>query len=371
MTGGGYRWIDRAGDLAAAVERWSGAAEVAFDTEFLFERTFRPRLGLVQIAAANEVALLDPLALPDLEPLGALLAAAAIDKVAHAVAGDLTALQTRLEGPVAPLLDTQIAAAFCGLGGGLSYAALVQAVTGIELGKHETRTDWLRRPLSSEQLRYAAEDVAHLPVVAAELRRRLAALGRLDWALEESRESARAAVEQVEPEAAWSRLRGLERLPPRGRRVARALAAWREREARRLDLARPFLMRDETLIALATTEALAPQAIGKLPGFDPRRHEVWIPAWREALTAALTAAEQGDKVPVAGTPTKSERALGKTLAELASGRAAALQLPVDLLLSRRTRERLVAARSRGEKLAGLLTGWRAQVLNAELARLDR
>ena len=180
-------WIDRPDALAAAAARWqAAAADVALDTEFVFERTYRPRLGIVQIAVAGEIALIDAVRIPDLSALGPLLADPARRKLLHSGSGDLPILRRAGGAALRGLLDTQIAAAFAGLGPSLSYAALVKTLLGVELAKHETRTDWLRRPLSPDQLRYAAEDVEYLPAVAADLEERLRVLGRLEWALEDS-----------------------------------------------------------------------------------------------------------------------------------------------------------------------------------------
>ena len=256
-------WIDRPDELAAGVERWraSGlgrsraeggtAGDIALDTEFVFERTFRPRLGLIQIAAGGEIALIDTVRIADLSPLAALLQAENVRKILHSGSGDVPILRRATGASLRPLFDTQIAAAFAGLGPALSYAALIRELFAVELPKHETRTDWLRRPLSPAQLRYAAEDVEQLATAAAELERRLLALGRLEWAVEDSAALADLEADGALPAEAWRRVKGIDRLSPHGRAVARALAAWREREADRLDLARPFLLRDETLLALA------------------------------------------------------------------------------------------------------------------------
>src|SRR5690606_36577494 len=171
-----------------------------------------------------------------LGPLATLLADPEVRKLLHAGSGDVPILRRATGVAPAGLLDTQIAAALAGLGVGLSYAALISELLGVDLPKHETRTDWLRRPLSPEQLRYAADDVLYLPEAAARLEGRLLELGRLEWALEDSAEIA-TLEDRSDPEEAWRRVRGLERLPERPRRIARLLAAWREREAERLDLA--------------------------------------------------------------------------------------------------------------------------------------
>jgi ribonuclease D len=374
MTAGGtFALIAKPAELAAGVRRWSAANEIALDTEFVFERTFRPRPGLVQLACDGEVALIDVVALPDLAPLGELLESAAIRKYVHAGAADVE-LVRRLAGAVPrPLFDTQVAAAFAGLGSGLSYAALVQATQGVELAKSETRTDWTRRPLAAEQLRYAAEDVSHLLPAARELRRRLDELGRLAWAEEESA-SAHATLESLGEGAGDRRLRGVDRLPPRAQAIARRLAAWRERTAERLDLARPFLLRDETLLALARREQTAPEELRRLPGYDARRHAQHGASWLDALAAAAAAVDASAPAPPP-LPKRSREArerlelLTRAIAEAAAGVARERDLPPELLLPRRLRQRLAEALERGDPPAAELDGFRRQLLADPLSRL--
>ena len=368
-------WIDRPDALAAAAARWqTGAADVALDTEFVFERTYRPRLGIVQICVAGEIALIDAVRIPDLSALGPLLAAPARRKLLHSGSGDLPILRRAGGAPLRGLFDTQIAAAFAGLGPSLSYAALVKTLLGVDLAKHETRTDWLRRPLSPDQLRYAAEDVEYLPAVAADLEERLRVLGRLEWALEDSATLATLDGDTPDPAAAWRRVKGLDRLSTAARAVARLLAAWREREADRLDLARPFLLRDETLLALAKRDALSPADAATLPGFDPRRHGHLAPRWAAALQDARAEAAAGTAPPEdPRTPPDvrdRQQALEVRIAALVTQRANELGLASELLLSRRQRERAVETWLRtGGSLAAALGGFRGALLGAELDAL--
>ena len=362
----GFHSIDREDELAAAVARWRAAPELALDTEFVFERTFYPRLGLVQMAAGGEIALIDAVAVPDLASLAPLLTSPATRKLVHAGSADVDVLRRAAGVAPRPLLDTQIAAAFAGLGPGLSYAALVERLTGVVLGKHETRTDWLRRPLRPEQQRYAAEDVEHLPTVARELERLLRELGRLDWALEDS------AALAADPEDAPRRVKGLDRLPPRPRRVARELAAWREREAERLDLARPFLLRDETLVALARRESADLDELAKLPGYDARRHARHRERWLESLAAARAAVDAGTDSGAGAAETGPRlpgellKRAGKELAATVARRAAALALEPELLLSRRQRDRLLRAWDGRGPLSDGLAGFRRGLLAADV-----
>jgi ribonuclease D len=365
-------WIDRPETLADAAARWqASAADVALDTEFVFERTYRPRLGIVQIAVGGEIALIDGVRLRDLSALGPLLADPGRRKLLHSGSGDIPILRRACGGPLRGLLDTQIAAAFAGLGGSLSYAALVKTLLGVELAKHETRTDWTRRPLSPDQLRYAAEDVEYLPAVAAALEEQLRTLGRFEWALEDSATAAALDGDTPDPALAWRKVKGIDRLNASARAVARALAAWREREADRADLARPFLLRDETLLALAKRDALLPADAPALPGYDPRRHAGFAARWAAALEAARAEAAAGTAPPEDARPTAEVRerveAIGVRVAAVVAQKATELGLPGEQLLSRRQRERAIEAWLRdGGSLAAALGGFRGALLGADL-----
>jgi ribonuclease D len=368
-------WIDRPEALADAAARWQAvSADVALDTEFVFERTYRPRLGIIQIAVAGEIALIDGVRLRDLSALGPLFADRGRRKLLHSGSGDIPILRRACGAALHGLLDTQIAAAFAGLGPSLSYAALVKVLLNVDLAKHETRTDWTRRPLSPDQLRYAAEDVEYLPAVAAALEEQLRTLGRLEWALEDSVALAANDGDTPDPAGAWRRVKGLDRLNTTARAVARGLAAWREREADRHDLARPFLLRDETLLALAKRDALAPDDARALPGFDPRRHAHQASRWADALRQARADAEAGTAPPEdPRTPADvrdRQEALGTKVAALVTQKATELGLASELLLSRRQRERAIETWQRdGGSLAAALGGFRGALFGAELDAL--
>jgi ribonuclease D len=372
MTQGAI-WIDQPEQLAAAVVRWQTASWIALDTEFVRERTFRARIGLVQVAVAGEVALVDAVRIADLSPLGAIVGAVGIRKILHSCSEDLPVLRRATGVSLRPLFDTQIAAAFAGLGTSLSYGALIPALLGVSLDKDETRTDWLRRPLSAEQLRYAAEDVEYLPAAAAELERRLVALGRLEWVLEDSATLAAADADGPAPADAWRRVKGLDRYPATVQAVARQLAAWREREADRLDIARPFLLRDETLVALARRDHVTPEEIARLPGYEGRRHAAHAPRWLEALAEARRDVEAGaasiePPAPSAVSP-RRRQAIEEAIGALVTRRAAELSLPPELLLSRRQRDRALDAWNGTGSLAAAIGGFRGALFGAELDAL--
>ena len=263
-------------DLAALCDRLRAEDFVTVDTEFMRERTYWPELCVVQLAGDHEVAVVDAQAPGiDLAPLGALLADQAVMKVFHAARQDIEIFVLRFDAVPTPLFDTQIAAMVAGFGDQVGYDALVAALTGGHIDKAHRFSDWAARPLSAAQIAYAAADVTHLRAVYERLRARLERDGRLDWVAEEMAVLADPATYRADPETMWERLR------PRSNNrrllgVLRALAAWREREAQRVNIPRQRLLKDETLLEIAATapdnaEALA-RARGISRGFAEGTH---------------------------------------------------------------------------------------------------
>ena len=231
--------ISTESELAAFCARARGFDAVAVDTEFLRERTFHPRLCLVQVATpAGEVVAIDPLALDDLAPLAGLLSDPAVIKVFHACSQDMEVLLGTLGALPAPIFDTQVAAAFLGERLQISYNGLVHAFCGVTLPKSESLTDWSRRPLTESQVEYALDDVRYLIRAYGAMRARLAELGRLSWVLDETRPLASLAHYQTDRREAYKRVKRITSLTRRQMAVARELAAWREGRAERCDIPR-------------------------------------------------------------------------------------------------------------------------------------
>ena len=237
-------------DLAAFCEDASKQPAVAVDTEFLRERTFHPKLCLVQLAIPGACAVVDPLAVDDLSPLAALMADPTTLKVFHACSQDMEVFDHALGVLPAPVFDTQVAAAFLGERMQSSYAAVVHAFCGVSLPKSESLTDWSRRPLTPEQIEYALDDVRYLIDAYGEIERRLAELGRLSWVRAEMRPLASASHYRSDARAAFKRVKRINSCTRRQLAVARELAAWREGRAERHDIPRKWIMSDEVLLAL-------------------------------------------------------------------------------------------------------------------------
>lgn len=258
--------ITTTAELAALCERLGHEEFVTVDTEFMREKTYYPELCLVQLAGEGDVAVVDAQAKGiDLAPLGALLAKPDVVKVFHACRQDVEIFLLRFGAVPENLFDTQVAAMVAGFGDQVGYDALVSALTGGHIDKAHRFSDWSARPLTKAQVDYAAADVTHLRVVYEKLTARLRVDGRLDWVAQEMAALADPASYRVEPERAWERLK----LRTNNRRqlaIVQAIAAWREREAQRVNIPRQRLVRDEQVPEIA---ALAPdnaEALAKVRG---------------------------------------------------------------------------------------------------------
>ena len=253
-------------ELNALCTRLRAEPFVAVDTEFMRERTYWPELCVVQLAGAEEVAVIDAEA-PDLDlaPLGGLLADPAVTKVFHAARQDIEIFLLKFDAVPAPLFDTQVAAMVAGFGDQVGYDALVAALAGGHIEKAHRFSDWSARPLSPAQITYAAADVTWLREVYLKLCARLEKDGRLDWVAEEMAILAEPSTYRADPETIWERLR------PRSNNrrflgTLRALAAWREREAQRVNIPRQRLLKDETLLEIAATAPDNPEALARSRG---------------------------------------------------------------------------------------------------------
>jgi ribonuclease D len=247
------------------VARLRGCDRIAIDTEFVGEDRFVPRLELIQVAAQGLAAVIDFQAVHGSEPLGefwALICDCRIEKVLHAGRQDLELFLAHAGQIPKPFFDTQIAAAMVGYGSQTAYANLVQRVQGVKLDKGQTFTNWSQRPLTEEQVVYALADVQFLIPVHEHLQGRLRALGRLEWVDEEfARLEGALGAQARDPLERYQRIRGWDSLKPRAAAILRELASWREAEARRRNVPRGRVVRDEVLLQLARQ---APRSLEQL-----------------------------------------------------------------------------------------------------------
>src|SRR5690606_18282053 len=357
-------FVDTDAGLASALQELAQSTFVAIDTEFMRESSYYPKLCLVQLASIDYCALVDPLASVNLEPLWTFLAERRRVKVLHAARQDLEVLAVHAPHaiPMGPIFDTQLAAALLGQSAQIGYAALVSARLATTLPKGHTRTDWHRRPLSAEQLEYAADDVRYLVPLYLDLHAALVRTGKLAWLEQEALEFERAELHGPEPEQAWKRLRGLDRLRPEQRATAKLLAEWRERLAIKHDKPRGWILSDEALREISERMPRTLAALSRLrslpEGLIRKRGAELLELVARGEQAR--AAESG--VPRPRAPEPDQLALVTRLMSVVRERAQALAVSPELLATRRDVERLVFS---GD-CARLLQGWRREAIGERL-----
>jgi ribonuclease D len=357
--------------LRELVDHLRSAKSFAYDSEFIGELTYIPRLCLIQAASTQRVALIDPLAKLDLTPFWELVADGSVEKIVHAGQQDVEPVFRAIQRPPANLFDTQICGGFVGLGYPLSLSKLVFCVVGAKLSKGLTFTHWDRRPLSDYQLRYAADDVRYLPAVRHALGERLSALGHAAWASEESATLADPRLYAFDPDTQVGRIRGATGLPPRQLAVLRELTIWRDQAARQEDVPPRSLLKDEVLLALAKNPSEELEALSQIRGL-PRPVE--SAHGQDIVNAVRRAfAMPGDQLPVSGQrevlPEEKSRADGLAIA--AQAIAAGRQIDPALVASRQEIGELYRLLAEGRKNPELpiLRGWRREAVGQVLIRL--
>ena len=349
--------------LATACERWSAADLIGVDTEFVRERTYYPRPGLIQVADHEGVELVDPTGISDFGPLAALLTNASVTKLMHAGDEDLDVVDLLTGVTPVGVFDTQLAGAFAGYGIASSYASLVEVLLGVALDKGLTRSDWLSRPLSSAQLHYASLDVLYLAPMHERLSRELPALGRAAWFEEELQHRRRAWAVSRHPEGAYTRVKRRGKLAPPRHAVLRALSQWREVEAMARDMPRRHLLTDEVLVALASTPDLDAASLDDVEGLSPRARA----RYGEALLTCIDVARADG--PAALDSRINLRPYADTLVrlkEIVKHEADTRTLPPELVGSRRALEALVVSVVTNGDIPLEFRGWRFDVVTQRL-----
>ena len=362
VKGPSHAWVADADTLAEAVGRCSPV--VGLDTEFQRINTFFPIVGLYQLASPAGLWLVDPLAIDDWTSLKRLLEDPSCVKVLHSCSEDLDLIRHHLGVGLCNLFDTQLAHAFLSEHFNMGYAALAEAVLGIELPKQQTRSDWLRRPLSVAQRRYACEDVAYLPELHRRLRGELKARGRLPWFEEETsrREAGWRSGLCADPREYYVGVKGAWRLLPEELGALQSLCAWREARAQDEDRPRQWVVGDECLLEFARKPALPRSLIdSQLPRRAARRYG----------SALMQAHQLGRKAPVARTLprplSRGQAAALKELRDLGRRRAQALGLAPELLSRKRDLEACLRHYAAEGVLPDFYRGWRKEVIGADFS----
>jgi len=366
-----YIMIETPRALEKLVEQLADSTCVAVDTEFVWERTFYARLGLLQIGTQDGACfLIDTVALPDLAPLKTILENPTIVKILHDAPQDLMILRRATGAVPRNIFDTRMAAGFAGLSSEISLQNLLATLFEIQLPKGHTRTDWMARPLSPEQLEYAADDVRHLPGTAALLREKARRAGVEAWLDEElGLLNAPSVTEEPNPMESYRRIRTGKRLSPRNQAVLRELAAWREQEARTVNLPRQHVVEDSELLSVACALPAQPPDFEKCRDLRRLTEQRYGSSLLAAVQRGLSLAES-DYPP--SPPDFDERTIGKEriAATVANIRKAAETKSVDPRLVNTKNDVLMLLHEGTKALPQnhrLLRGWRAELLGDCLA----
>ncbi len=356
--------------LETLCDRVRSAERVALDTEFHAERTYSPRLMVVQLAFDDGAAIVDPLAIADLRPLAHALESVLV--VGHALSSDLKIFADRFGCVPGRVFDTQVAAAFLGYGMQISLADLVRDLRQVKLAKSQTVSDWSSRPFTARQVEYLIDDVAHLLPMYDRLRERLEAKGRLEWALEESADLGDVDRYRTDERRAYLRVPGAMRMNRRELGVLNEIVKLRDRIARDRDLPVKYILADDVASGLAT---LRPKQLDELSQL--RRLDAG--ARRQLGQAILDAVARGEAIPEAELPERPQRPLGPSRDTLASLLGVVVgeiardhELPSSLLVPRNALERVAreapADREAFER-ALALQPWRLELVAEPLWRL--
>jgi len=362
--------IDEPAALAALCERIARSEHVALDTEFHTERTYAPRLMVVQLAFDDGAVIVDPLALPNLRPLVEALGQTTV--VGHALSSDLKIFADRFDVVPSNVFDTQVAAAFLGFGMQVSLADLVRELESVRLAKTQTVSDWSTRPFTPKQLEYLVDDVAHLLPMHRKLTARLESAGRLAWALEECAALGDVERYRSDERRAYLRIPGAMRMNRRELGVLSEIVKLRDKLARARDLPPKYIIPDDVVSGIATLRPKRVEDLEQLRRFDA--------GGRRSLGGAIVeAVARGEALPEDALPERPARPLGSSRDTLAALMGVVVgeiarehELPQSLLVPRAALDR-VAREVPGERAdfeAALeLSNWRLALVGEPLWRL--
>jgi len=361
------QYIDTPEQLAKLCEQIKKETWLALDTEFLREKTYYPKFCLLQLATPEWVACVDPIALPKLDVLFEAIYNPAIVKVFHSCRQDLEIFFQWTGQLPSPIFDTQVAAPLLGFQDNPGYAMLVSSLLSVNLNKAHTRADWSKRPLTEAELEYAADDVIYLCQIYQIMVQKLTVLGRIDWLKNDFAELTNPALYTVDPEKAWFKIKGKNKLTGKQLSIIQTLAEWREKTAQAEDRPKSWLLRDELLFDLAKLQPETVPELANVRGINERA----VNRYGKELCQLITAAKNRPPLPLnekdrSAKKTQQQEAILDILTALVRVRAEENALNPTILASRKDLEELL---SNGDDECPLLHGWRYTMAGKELVGL--
>ncbi len=357
-------FIDNKEQLINICQQFSQSEFLAVDTEFFRQTTYYSILALIQICDGKQIAIVDPLAIDDLEPLMDLLYNKEITKVFHSARQDMEIFY-HLKGALPePLFDTQITAALLGYGEQIGYAPLVKQLLNIELDKSQTRTDWLKRPLSNKQIAYAADDVKYLAKLYPLQYKRLEELERLSWLENDFNFLTDNATYAPSPDTIWRKTKGVKRLKKQKLAILKHLAGWREELAIEQNRPRRRVISDDTLIALCNNP---PANAAELQEYQGGVSEKFL---QHNENTILLLVKQGLKTPDKDCPklppiiklSQNEEALADCMMAIVYSSANENNISPQCLCNRKEINALI----KGQRDLNILSGWRNELAGKSL-----
>ncbi|MBV1869283.1 MAG: ribonuclease D [Gammaproteobacteria bacterium] len=350
--------------LAMLCARWQEQKVVALDTEFIREKTFFPIMGLIQAADSEGIYLIDPLSDLDFTPFSAMLSDESVIKVLHACGEDLDVFAHFCGVLPFPVFDTQVAAAYTGMDTQMGYQRIVSELYDITLDKHQTRSNWLQRPLSDEQLCYAAEDVRYLLDIHTLLATRLTTQLRLSWVEEECQALITRGRALDSSHGYYLKFRNASHMTYTQQKFLQLLCIWREKEARDRDRPKGFIIQESCLLPIAEAMPTSMSDLHAIQGLGAkgagRYGSIILSLVEEARDGSRDA--QFEMIPA---PLRKEsKPFMEGLKKASSAKAKELGLKPELLLRRKTLE-LICQKlldSGSNDLEEILTGWRSPIL---------
>ena len=342
------------------------ATAVALDTEFVWERTFYPNLGLIQLAIGRDCYLIDPVAIEDLSPLGELLAAPNVIKILHDAQQDLTILRRATGANPVNIFDTRMASGFTGLPSTLSLMALLSETVQVDLAKTESRTDWIRRPLTDKQIEYARDDVFYLTEVMDEIIRRAKENGTLDWLQEEMKLFDNPEIyDEISPNLHYRKVKGSGRFRGKELAILQELAAWREIKAKKSNRPRGHVIHNDTLMDLTHKQPKSVEELKGIVRLSPKARE----RYGKTILSHISTAQEKPKEqwPVFHKPHLDRKQLkieSDLILNYIQGKASELNIDPALVASRKDLNSLLnREKPPTPDKHRILRGWRKEFMN--------
>jgi ribonuclease D len=365
MKQNSYEYITEQSQLIDFCSRNHKAASISVDTEFLRDKTYRPVFCLLQLSVDVDAVIIDPLANIDLNPIGSLLCNSSVIKIFHSGRQDIEILLGLWRDLSGPIFDTQIGASLIGLPFQLGYSDLIERLFGISIDKQHTRTVWTHRPLTTEQLRYAAADVLHLEAAYMALHSKLVSLNRLEWAIEDSNALLNQKLYESHPKHAWRKISGLVKVPYDKLPFLYRLAAWREITAQKRNLPRSWVLQDQTICLLAEASPCNSITIREILKADRYATSELALEITSAIHSPNLEVLSDESVPSPLLTTTQKSSLVR-LMKLLHQRADELSLAPSVIASRKDFEQLL---HKGPKHSRIMNGWRKNIIGDSCVRL--